>query len=58
MTEAEAAQGQTTINQKGNSGGGESDSRGSGSGNSDRGNGDGNVAAMTAVTAAPAWGQQ
>jgi hypothetical protein len=53
VVEAEAAQGQTTINQKADGG-----SRGSGSGNGNGGNSGGNEAAMAAVMAAPTWGRK
>jgi hypothetical protein len=57
VAEAEAAQGQTKINQK-VAGSGDSGSRDSGSGNGDGNNGGDNTAPMAAVTTAPIWRQQ
>jgi hypothetical protein len=63
VAKAEAAQGQTTINQEAVAIAAEpvlvaAEMDGSGSSNGDGGNGGDNTAAMAAVTAAPTWRRQ
>jgi hypothetical protein len=63
VAKAEAAQGQTTINQEAVAIAAEPvlvavEMDGSGSSNGDGGNGGNNTAAMAAVTAAPTWRRQ
>jgi hypothetical protein len=63
VAKAEAAQGQTTINQEAVAIAAEpvlvaAEMDGSGSSNGDGGNGGNNTAAMAAVTAAPTWRRQ